>query len=78
MLEQNKPSLNQITSLTSILDKEPDNFGIYNINSELSWKAWTKMSIKQYKYLLHLIFSKKYFKAKEILDQLGVEHKITN
>lgn len=73
-----KPSLNQISSFMEMLEKQPEHFGIFNIQSDKSYDAFAKMTTKQYKYLLYLIFNKHYFKAKSILDELGVEHSQVN
>ena len=72
-----KPAYSQISSFVLMLKNTPEHFGIYNLDNAFSILE-EKMSLKQYKYLLHLIFSKKYFKAKQILDQIGLEHKQAN
>lgn len=70
-----KPSLDQLSSFLEMLEKQPDHFGIYNLRSDKTWEALVKITIKQYNYLLYLIFNKHYIKAKTILDQIGIEHK---
>lgn len=69
-----KPAFSQISNFVLMLQNSPEHFGIYNLDNAFS-KLEENMSLKQYKYLLHLIFNKHYFKAKEILDNLGLEHK---
>ena len=70
-----KPTLDQLSALIQMLGNHRDHFGIYNLSSDKTWEALSKMTLKQYKYLLFLIFSKHYIKAKSIFDELGVEHK---
>jgi len=77
LLEREKPALSQLSAFRDkILAGNPEHFGIYDL--EDCWEALDRMTLKQYKYLLYLIFNKKYFKAKEILTQLGFKYKLIN
>ncbi len=65
----NKPSLQQLSSLAEVLTKE---VGHHWLIAE-SWSALEKISIGQYRYILMLVFNKKRGQLNRVLADLGVK-----
>ncbi len=75
--ELNKPTITQIDGLVEILRRNEilkKTFDLENMFDHF-WGDEPKITLRQYNYILHLIYSKNYSKLKEILVQLGFKTK---
>ena len=68
---QTKPTLTQVTSLSEMLQRD------LNVNklvkTENSFSKLKDITINQYKYILLLVFKKKYLKLRELLTSLNFQ-----
>lgn len=67
----NAVTLSQLDSLRGLIKDNYDN----SLDLGDCYKCIKNITYPQYKYLLHLIFSKKHIKAMEVLQQLGLKRK---
>jgi hypothetical protein len=69
MFENEKPSLNQLSGIRDALIEDYSRH--LEINTANYWETMTKITLKQYKYLLFLRISGKTLKAINLMNQFG-------
>jgi len=71
--EKKLADVREWSNLYRVMDLDREHFGIFDLSK---WsEVGEKMTQRQYKYLLYLIFNNKYFEAKKMLVQLGLKEK---
>lgn len=71
-----KPSLNQLSSLMDMLKKDETLNNHWQLeNKDEVWQKLEKLSLKQYRYFLALIFNQRRIKLNALLEQLGLKRK---
>jgi hypothetical protein len=68
-------TLGQKCSLIEILKDDENLQKHFELNGEDVWDIVSGLTLKQYKYILYLLFNKKYFKLNKMLTSINIKPK---